>query len=54
MDAVLELVRQRPGMTVAELAEALGVSRSRIYRVMRRLSAERKIERKGRRWIPTA
>lgn len=37
----LELIEQRPGITVAELRDALGVGRARIWQIMDRLQRPR-------------
>jgi uncharacterized membrane protein len=45
----LHLVERRPGITVAELAEAMGVSMSRAWQIVGRLEAGRlRLERAGR------
>jgi hypothetical protein len=43
----LEIVRQRPGITVAELAEELGIGTTYLYRVMPALEREGKVSKRG-------
>jgi len=45
----LELVRQNPGITVAELADRLGMKqRNYLYRIMANLQSEGAVEKQGR------
>jgi hypothetical protein len=46
----LELVRARPGITIQELAEAMGIKQNYLYRVMPTLADEGKIVKSGRGW----
>ena len=46
----LELVRSRPGITVPELAEAMGIKQNYLYRVMPGLAEEGKVTKSGRGW----
>lgn len=46
----LELVRQRPGITIAEIAKAMNIQPNYLYRVLPRLASEGQIERDGRGW----
>jgi hypothetical protein len=46
----LELVRERPGITIPELAEAMGIKQNYLYRVMPTLSEEGKVTKSGRGW----
>ena len=46
----LELVRSRPGITVPELAEAMGIKQNYLYRVMPTLADEGKVTKSGRGW----
>lgn len=48
----LELVRQRPGITIPEIAEAMGIEPNYLYRVMPRLLSEGQITRDGQGWHP--
>ena len=44
----LELVRRRPGITVAELADELGIGTTYLYRLMPRMDREGKVRKDGR------
>lgn len=46
----LELVRTRPGITIPELAEAMGIKQNYLYRVMPGLADEGKVTKSGRGW----
>ena len=46
----LELVRTRPGITIPELAEAMGIKQNYLYRVMPSLAEEGKVTKSGRGW----
>jgi hypothetical protein len=46
----LELVRSRPGITIPELAEAMGIQQNYLYRVMPGLAEEGKVTKSGRGW----
>ena len=46
----LDLVRQRPGITIPELAEAMGIQQNYLYRVMPGLAEEGKVTKSGRGW----
>jgi hypothetical protein len=46
----LDLVRERPGITIPELAEAMGIQQNYLYRVMPTLAEEGKITKAGRGW----
>ncbi|HET6549646.1 MAG TPA: hypothetical protein VFG79_14370 [Solirubrobacter sp.] len=46
----LELVRGRPGITIPELAEAMGIQQNYLYRVMPGLAEEGKVVKSGRGW----
>jgi len=48
------LVRQRPGVTVAEGGRALGVDPTSLYRVVRRLEREGTLKKDGRHLQPAA
>jgi hypothetical protein len=48
----LELVRARPGITIPELAEAMGIKANYLYRVLPSLERDRKLKRRGRGWHP--
>ena len=44
----LELVKARPGITIPELAEAMGIKQNYLYRVMPTLAEEGKVTQPGR------
>ena len=46
----LELVRDRPGITIPELAEAMEIQQNYLYRVMPTLAEEGKVVKSGRGW----
>ena len=46
----LKLVRERPGITIPELAEAMGIKQNYLYRVMPTLAGEGKVTKSGRGW----
>lgn len=46
----LELVRDRPGITIPELAEAMEIQQNYLYRVMPGLAEEGKVTKSGRGW----
>ena len=48
----LELVREEPGLTAAELAERMGIKRNYLYRVMPRLQDQGQVLKRGDRYYP--
>ena len=48
----LDLVKARPGITIPELAEAMGIKQNYLYRVMPALADEGKVTKSGRGWHP--
>ncbi len=46
----LELVRSRPGITIPELAEAMGIKQNYLYRVMPDLAKQGEVVKSGRGW----
>jgi len=46
----LDLVRARPGITIPELAQAMGIQQNYLYRVMPGLAEEGKVTKSGRGW----
>ena len=48
----LELVRARPGITIRELADAMGIHANYLYRVMPTLVSEGKVVKRDRGWHP--
>ena len=45
-----ELVQARPGITIPELAEAMGIKQNYLYRVMPTLAEEGRVTKSGRGW----
>ncbi len=45
-----ELVKARPGITIPELAEAMGIKQNYLYRVMPTLADEGKVSKSGKGW----
>ncbi len=48
----LELVRERPGVTIPELAKAMKIQPNYLYRVLPRLASEGQVKRDGQGWHP--
>ncbi len=48
----LELVRARPGITIRELADSMGIKANYLYRVMPTLEQEGKVKRRDGGWQP--
>jgi hypothetical protein len=48
----LELVRARPGITIGELADAMGIKANYLYRVMPTLQAEGQVKKRDKGWHP--
>lgn len=46
----LTLVGEQPGITIPELAEAMGIKQNYLYRVMPGLAEEGKVTKSGRGW----
>jgi CRP-like cAMP-binding protein len=46
----LSLVGERPGITIPELAEAMGIKQNYLYRVMPGLAQDGKVTKSGRGW----
>ena len=46
----LDLVKAKPGITIPELAEAMGIQQNYLYRVMPGLAEEGKVTKSGRGW----
>ena len=46
----LELVKQRPGITIPELAETMGIKQNYLYRVLPGLAQDGLVEKRGRGW----
>jgi hypothetical protein len=50
----LELVRNKPGVTIPELAKAMKIQPNYLYRVLPRLASEGQVKRDGQGWHPTS
>ena len=48
----LELIRQRPGIAIPEIAASMGIEPNYLYRVTARLEADGEIRRDGQSWHP--
>jgi hypothetical protein len=48
----LELVKARPGITIAELADAMKIKANYLYRVLPSLEADGKVKKKDKGWHP--
>ena len=46
----LELVRGKPGITIPEIASAIGIEPNYLYRVLPKLAAEGQVKRDGQGW----
>jgi CRP-like cAMP-binding protein len=46
----LDLVRDRPGITIPELAQAMGIQQNYLYRVMPGLAEQGKVTKSGKGW----
>lgn len=50
--AALELVTSNPGLTIAEIAERMGIKRNYLYRVLDRLADDGLVSKDGSGWYP--
>ena len=48
----LELIGERPGLTIAELAEAMGIKQNYLYRVLPALQREGLVRKRNHGWYP--
>lgn len=48
----LELVRARPGITIPEIADAIGIQQNYLYRVLPALQKDGLVRKEGRGWHP--
>jgi hypothetical protein len=48
----LELVRTRPGISIPEMAEAMGIQQNYLYRVLPSLQKDGLVRKEGRGWHP--
>ena len=46
----LELIKSRPGITIAEMAEEMGIKQNYLYRVVPDLQKEGKVTKSGKGW----
>lgn len=46
----LEVVRERPGIAISELAEAMDIEQNYLYRVMPKLAEQGRVQKMGRGW----
>jgi predicted ArsR family transcriptional regulator len=53
-DQALALVRERPGITIPEIAASLGTEPNYLYRVMPNLVKDGKVRRDGQGWYPVS
>lgn len=50
----LELVREKPGITIPEIAQAMKIQPNYLYRVLPRLASEGSVKRDGQGWHPAS
>jgi DNA-binding MarR family transcriptional regulator len=50
----LELVRDKPGITIPEIAETMKIQPNYLYRVLPRLASEGQVKRDGQGWHPAS
>ncbi len=50
----LEIVRAKPGITIPEIAEAMGIKQNYLYRVMPGLQQDGLVSKKGKGWFAKA
>jgi hypothetical protein len=48
----LELVRAKPGITISEMADAMGIKANYLYRVMPSLQKEGQVKKRDKGWHP--
>jgi DNA-binding MarR family transcriptional regulator len=53
-DQTLELVREKPGITITEIAKAMKIEPNYLYRVLPRLESNGQVKRDGQGWHPAA
>lgn len=49
-----ELVKAKPGITIPELADSMGIQANYLYRVMPGLQKDGKVKKRGKGWHPGA
>jgi len=50
----LELVREKPGITIPEIAQAMNIQPNYLYRVLPRLASDGEVKRDGQGWHPAS
>jgi hypothetical protein len=50
----LELVKAKPGITIPEIADAMGIKQNYLYRVLPGLQQDGLVSKKGKGWYPKA
>jgi hypothetical protein len=50
----LQLVKDRPGITIPEIAKSMGIEPNYLYRVLPRLASEGQVRKDGTGWRPAA
>jgi DNA-binding IscR family transcriptional regulator len=50
----VELVREKPGITIPEIAEAMKIEPNYLYRVLPRLASDGQVKRAGQGWHPAS
>jgi len=53
-DQALELVREKPGITIPEIARAMKIEPNYLYRVLPRLASDGQVKRDGQGWHPAS
>jgi len=48
----LELVTNQPGITIPEMAAAMGIKQNYLYRVLPALQKDGKVKKSGKGWVP--
>jgi len=48
----LELVKAKPGITIPELADAMGIKQNYLYRVLPSLQKDKLVKKQGKGWHP--
>ena len=48
----VELVRSRPGITISEIAQEMGIQQNYLYRVLPALQKDGLVRKEGRGWYP--
>jgi predicted Rossmann fold nucleotide-binding protein DprA/Smf involved in DNA uptake len=51
-EEALALVKERPGITIAEIADTIGIKQNYLYRVLPGLEQDGKVRKEGRGWFP--